>query len=277
MLSLDFQSISELDLQRLIDEQVSEGETLEYKEQLNLDPIDAKLEFLKDISAMANAKGGDVIFGMGEDSNHKPLELVPLKNFIFDEWKRRISDLALAHLEPKLFSLAFKEVPLTRGGFAAIIRVSKSWAGPHMVKIKDDYRFYMRVGSQKKTMTAIDLRNAFLETEAIPERLRSFRQQRLKKIMNQETPRELSYENGQIVLHLLSLASFTENLSIDLEKLKQNPSDLIPLTKTGYSTGFILTKTRLWNMPSDDSVIPRISGKFILKMSTKSFTVAPSR
>ena len=105
MLNADIHTITEGHLDALIQDAVSENDTLEFKEQVNLGPVEAKLEFLKDISSFANAKGGDFILGLKEDDNHKPLQTVGLKDFNFDEWQRRINDICLAHLDPRLLGL----------------------------------------------------------------------------------------------------------------------------------------------------------------------------
>src|SRR5260370_35585410 len=64
--SLD--SIEESDLQALIDNQVPEGKTIEYKKALPGNSDGDKKEFLADVSSFANAAGGDLIFGIREDS-----------------------------------------------------------------------------------------------------------------------------------------------------------------------------------------------------------------
>lgn len=56
-------SVEESDLQELIDNQVPEGKTIEYKEALPGNSDGDKKEFLADVSSFANAAGGDLIFG----------------------------------------------------------------------------------------------------------------------------------------------------------------------------------------------------------------------
>ncbi len=58
--------ITEDDLRRLIGS--SESRQLEFKQSIGRSDEDAK-EFLKDVSAMANATGGDVIYGVIEGSD----------------------------------------------------------------------------------------------------------------------------------------------------------------------------------------------------------------
>ncbi len=51
-------------IQGLIDSEVAESVTLEYKRQLPTNQTDEKREFLYDVAAMANAFGGDFVFGI---------------------------------------------------------------------------------------------------------------------------------------------------------------------------------------------------------------------
>lgn len=64
------------DLQMLIDSEIVESTTLEYKAA---PAIDNKDEIGKDVSAMANASGGTIIYGMAEIDN-KPHHVEPITN-----------------------------------------------------------------------------------------------------------------------------------------------------------------------------------------------------
>ena len=238
MLNAAIHMITEEHLNGLIQDAVSENDTLEYKEQLNLGTIEAKLEFLKDISSFANAKGADFILGVKEDENHKPVEAVALKEFNFDELQRQITDICLSHLEPRLLGLQFREVPLTKGGSAMVIRIPKPWAGPHMVKLKDDNRFYVRVGNQKKVMSVPELRSAFLLPESIAQKMRSFRTERLAKISIHETPVPM-LQTAYVVIHILPLASFSQAVEVDLQMPGKLHGQAAPISHLdGWSPGF---------------------------------------
>ncbi len=238
MLNADIHTITEEHLNGLVKDAVSESDTLEYKEQINLGTIEAKLEFLKDISSFANAKGADYILGIREDEDHKPVETIGLKGFNFDDWQRQINDICLSHLEPRLLGLQFREVPLVKGGSAMVIRIPKPWAGPYMVKLKDDNRFYVRVGNQKKTMSVPELRSAFLLPESVAQKMRNFRTERLAKISIHETPVPM-LKTAYLVIHIFPLASFTQTIEVDLRKSGNVPGSLTPIWHAdGYSPGY---------------------------------------
>ena len=60
--------IEESDLQVLIDDQVAERKTIEYKQALPGGTDTDKKEFLADVSSFANAAGGNLLFGIEEQA-----------------------------------------------------------------------------------------------------------------------------------------------------------------------------------------------------------------
>src|SRR5713226_6530384 len=67
-LNKQLEALEESDLQALVDNQVSERKTIEYKAALPGNSDGDKKEFLADVSSFANAAGGNLIFGIKEDS-----------------------------------------------------------------------------------------------------------------------------------------------------------------------------------------------------------------
>src|SRR2546425_901377 len=75
MIPKEFDAIAKEDIEVLVANAVSEGRTIEYKEQLPGGTDEDKREFLADVSSFANAAGGDLIYGVREkrDAGGKPL------------------------------------------------------------------------------------------------------------------------------------------------------------------------------------------------------------
>jgi hypothetical protein len=59
--------INKADLQEIINDQVQESKTIDYKRDLILNTDEQKKEFLADISSFANAIGGHLIYGVVEE------------------------------------------------------------------------------------------------------------------------------------------------------------------------------------------------------------------
>ena len=60
-------SLTEADLRRLANEKVSESETLDYKLEMYSQSDSEKREMLRDVSSMANARGGHILIGIREE------------------------------------------------------------------------------------------------------------------------------------------------------------------------------------------------------------------
>ena len=76
------------DLESLIENKIEESGECEYKSAEALEKSDkAKSEIAKDVSAMANAAGGLIIYGIKE-SSHVPQKITPIdRNKFSKEWR----------------------------------------------------------------------------------------------------------------------------------------------------------------------------------------------
>src|SRR5207244_6460197 len=114
MIPKEFDSIGKEDIEALVANAVSEGRTVEYKEQLPGGTDDDKREFLADASSFANAGGGDLIFGVREkrDAAGKPTGIpeaaVGLAGINADAEKRRLEDMLRAGIDPRIPAVRFK-------------------------------------------------------------------------------------------------------------------------------------------------------------------------
>ena len=157
MIQKNFDDITKLDIDSLIENKIGEIKTLEYKRKLPSSQDKDKKEFLADISSFANASGGDLIYGIKEeiDANGKktgqPEEVVPLEDIIEDEAKLKIENLIRTGIEPRV-TVHVKGIDgygSDGKGFVILIRIPQSFASPHMVTFKNTSRFYCRNSAGK--------------------------------------------------------------------------------------------------------------------------------
>ena len=245
MIQKNFDDISKADIDFLVENKISEYKTLEYKEKLPGPQDSDKKEFLADISSFANASGGDVIYGIKAAVDEKgkktgePETIVPVQGVNADEAKLQIENIVRAGLEPRI-QICVKEISGYGDdgkGFVILIRISQSFASPHMVKFKKTSRFYCRNSAGKYQLDVHELRNAFLATDSQADRIRSFLQNRLAKIMADETPVPLSTEH-RLVLHLLPLQPFLNRQRLQLSSDKN--LNFWPIGADGFDSRYNL-------------------------------------
>jgi Putative DNA-binding domain len=224
------ETIEESDLQALVDNQVSERKTIEYKEALPGNADGDKKEFLADVSSFANASGGDLIYGISEQSGI-PVELRGLELSNVDAEILRLESCIQTGIAPRLFKLVETHpVALpSKQRYAIIIRIRKSWTAPHMVTFKNDSKFFSRDSRGKHQLDASELRSAFLLSETAAERIRNFRDERLAKIIAGEMPAKLDEKAPKIVLHVIPFGAFDPTISFNVDSLML--ADNIHLTR----------------------------------------------
>ena len=143
------------DLQLLKTNLVPESNTLEYKASPAVENTDArKLEMSKDISAMANAEGGQFVYAMTE-ANHLPAGLddginpAPFNGLWFEQ-------VILQNISPIIVGLKIRPIQLANGKVATVIDVPKSRT-VHQAK---DRRYYRRRNFRNDMMEDYEIREA---------------------------------------------------------------------------------------------------------------------
>lgn len=218
MISKKIEEINESDLQSLIDNKVLESKTIEYKKELPNNSDSSKKEFLADVTSLANSSGGDLIFGIEQDNRlGEPKEVCGIGIENADKEKTRLDDIIRTGIEPRILSVSIQAIPLKNSNFAFIIRIPKSWNGPHRVILGGHAKFYARNSSGKYEMDVDELRVAFNLSETLTDRIRNFRLDRIAKIQANETPVPL-HPFPKIILHLIPVNAFNPFHKIDIDK-----------------------------------------------------------
>jgi Putative DNA-binding domain len=194
------------DLQALIDNQVAEGKEYDYKVQLIGNSDSDKKEFLADVSSFANTNGGYLIFGMDEKEG-LPTALTGFNDVDSDAQINRLENLIRDSIAPRIAGIEIRSISLSVG-VVLIIRIPKSWSAPHMITYgsKGNSRFNARNSRGKYQLDVHELRAAYISSETAIENIRSFRIERISKILSEETPVRMS-KAAMVVLHLVPLFS----------------------------------------------------------------------
>lgn len=135
---------------------VKEGLHLEYKASGAIDKRDdsKKLEMARDVSAFANADGGQIIYGMTE-KDHEPAGLDQgIDPKVYPEiWFEQVLQ---QHITPSISGLRPRHVPLTKTTVAVVIDVPATKGDPHQV----DGRYYRRHNFNRLYMEHYEIRDA---------------------------------------------------------------------------------------------------------------------
>jgi hypothetical protein len=172
---------NQVKLQRLIDDQVEESHSLEYKAAGALS-VAKKDELSKDISAMANAAGGTLIYGIAgfndELNRHLPEKLSPIARTEFS--KERLEQLINSNIKPRIEGVVIYPVNLNSGkdDVAYVVEVPQG-ATAHQAS---DFRYYRRYNFEVLPMLDHEIRDVMgrnqhpkvtIELEFTRENLRS--------------------------------------------------------------------------------------------------------
>jgi len=211
---------SENDLLNLINSQVSEGKLIDYKVGLSVNADEEKKEFLADVTSFANTSGGHLIIGMKEDKG-LPAELPGIQIDDPDKTKLRLEGIIRDGISERIAGVVIHPVQLKNGNWAIVIYIPKSWLAPHMVSFKNSSRFYARNSAGKYQLDIPEIRQAFLFSEGLAERIKGYRLDRLSQIEAGSTPIPVS-DNAKLILHSIPLSAFQTGQLIDLPTAGQN-------------------------------------------------------
>jgi hypothetical protein len=145
---------SRSDLQRLVDDEIQESLTLDYKASGALGrQNNQRNELCKDVSAFANSAGGQIIYGITEedqlpsgiDDGVDPQE-------ISREW---IEQVINSNVQPRIRGLVIKAIPLDEGRTAYALTIPRSTTA-HQAP---DKRYYRRFNFQSVAMDDYEVRD----------------------------------------------------------------------------------------------------------------------
>jgi len=233
LLNKRLESLEERDLRSLIENQVLEGKTIEYKLVLPSSSDEDKREFLADVSSFANASGGHLIYGIKEESG-VPVGIPGLRNIDPDAEILRLENMMRDAIEPRIPGVSLRAIPLEASGVGIIIRIPRSWALPHVVKFKAHWRFYSRTSAGKYPLDVHELQAAFALSDATAERIRNFRIERLSKIVAGETPIVMP-ETAKLALHIVPFVAFDPAVRFDVSALFDDVIRLGPIHSSSWN------------------------------------------
>ena len=155
--------LNEEALRSFLERKIPEGLYLDYKMDLAFgSDKDPHKEFLKDVTAFANAHGGNIIIGAKEPADNISLEdqLIGIEDgkVIAGKLERIVS----TSIEPRVPGLRILPVQLSNGLQAIIAHIPPSLGRPHMVNYKGHRSFYIRHWESSNPMSTHEIRESVL-------------------------------------------------------------------------------------------------------------------
>lgn len=233
---LDFDNLSEADLTELVAGQFPEGLRIEYKRELYGNSDSERREFLKDVSAFANAFGGHLVLGI-EEQNGLPIAIPGITNINPDDIVLRLEQLIRTGLEPGIQDIRVRAIRLASGAFCFVLRVPRSWYPPHRVNAQNSNRFWIRSSGGAHEASIEELRTLFTLGFNAFDRVRKVRDERPTEILSGRGSRPLQ-GGGRLILHIVPLAAVSTSWQVDLELVYKNHQAFRPMCSMGMSPRF---------------------------------------
>ena len=226
-----FDDINAESIRYLVDERVTERNTLEYKEEsYNLDSPDAKREMLKDVSSIANASGGFLILGIREDPQTGEAKAVVNIDSAKDEMDRIISS-CLSNIEPRIAGLQAKVIEVN-GDSVILLHIPHSLKKPHLITYRGLCQFWIRHDRQKSRMSVDEIRDSFLRTESLVEKLEDFLTKRRTYILDHIGRKQVCYVIGSAPLVLEEFMDISDQQLRDI--LQESPNKRYPNSQYNF-------------------------------------------
>ena len=266
------------DIQELIENEVAESKTLEYKRDLHIETGDERKEFLADISSFANADGGYIIYGISENGDTKlPDDIcgIPIKNE--DELIRKIENMLRDSIAPRIPDIDYKAIRLNSEKGILIIYISPSFLSPHRVTYKSHDKFYTRNSKGKYSMDVNELRQAFTFSESLYKQIESYKLDNLSSLV----ANRYGYLEDRLPIFNLSffpLSAFRSRNLFSIDQIKRS-IDKVNMTAFGLThtpqitiDGIMINgKYMRSNKMYDKSALAKCKTNGIVEQSTTDF------
>lgn len=224
LLHIPLNQIEEQHILELVATRAPETNIIEYKRETYGNSLRDDLEFLADVSSLANTSGGDLIIGIAATQGI-PEAPVPFTGDVDGEINR-LESRARAGLQPRI-SLESRAVPV-QGGHILVLRVARSYNPPHRIIRENSNRFWARSTAGKYEPNVDQLRELFTLAPRIADQTREFRTNRLIRIASGDAPVTLMHKDV-LVLHVVPFSAFDRDAPLPMAELERDYTSFHPI------------------------------------------------
>ena len=144
---------------------IPEGAHIDYKIKLSgKNKKEAYKEFLKDITAFANADGGPLVLGVKEPSEDQSVDdqIIGLEGGT--ELAKKLERLAASSVEPRIPGILVNPVAISDSHTVVVVYIPHSTVKPHMVNFNKNRTFFIRHTESSVPMATHEIRDAVLNS-----------------------------------------------------------------------------------------------------------------
>lgn len=171
----EFHNFDATKLYQFLELKIPEGIYIDYK--LDISSIErgkAYKEFLKDVTAFANAGGGNIVIGAKEPSDAMDIgdQVLGIENG--DQIAQNLERLSATSIDPRVSGLGIKAIPLSNSRYIVLVHIPPSMNRPHMVNYDSHRSFYMRHSESSFPMTTYEIKQSVMASFSAEETVKAY-------------------------------------------------------------------------------------------------------
>ncbi|GAA4481154.1 RNA-binding domain-containing protein [Gluconacetobacter asukensis] len=245
-----FENIREENIIFLIENSTTEDLYIEFKSETYGTNDEAKRELLADVSAFANAQGGDLLLGVGAEAGQANA-LPGIGMIDADKEILRLESIIRDGLEPRVAGIRSRALRLASGEQIIVIRIPASMIAPHRSVASKGGRFYRRNSAGKYEMDIQELRETFTGGEHLADRLTGIHEIAVAAAKGRNMPFSIGTLPAA-VLSLTPLDYFRQTRDVELDEFNSQQPYLRRPSPTSWMT--TLEGTLIHGLPTENGV-----------------------
>lgn len=202
-------AITTAEIEALVTDHVAEDQYLDFKARPYLATDEGTTELIKDVCAFANAAGGYLIIGIGEDGQGRANGFVNVADA--ESVRRSIIDRCFARIEPRLPTFEARVFSVNDRNIV-VCHVPDSPLKPHLSQPdREHHAFWRRYVDGNKLMTYSEIRDA-IQGDAVQREVALLRQELARQRVRETVDREMANDIDEAgLLRLGSLEAFAHH------------------------------------------------------------------
>jgi len=137
-------------------------------------------------------------------------------------------------IEPRIPGVSVISIHLKNTRYIFAIHIPKSWAAPHVVSLEKHWRFYARHSGGKYQLDVTELRQSFLMSEDLADKVRRFQTERVGLATSGEAPVNLA-SGPKFIVHIIPVNAIGSGQQFDVTSLREKQIHFTPLGASGQA------------------------------------------